>query len=63
VHDDLASGRLVRPVDEALSSEFGYWLLTPRTMADVSEINDFRAWLLDEIDRSVGRFAQDSAHA
>ena len=62
-HDDLASGRLVRPVDEALSSEFGYWLLTPRTMADVSEINDFRAWLLDEIDRSVGRFAQDSAHA
>ena len=62
-HDDLASGRLVRPIDEALKSEFGYWLLTPRTMADVSEVSDFRAWLLDEIDRSVGRIAQDSDRA
>ena len=62
-HDDLASGRLVRPVDEALQSAFGYWLLIPRTMADVSEVSDFRAWLLDEIDRSVGRLAQDSDRA
>ena len=62
-HDDLVSGRLVRPVDEALKSAFGYWLLIPRMMADVSEVSDFRAWLLDEIDRSVGRLAQDSDRA
>ena len=62
-HDDLVSGRLVRPVDEALRSAFGYWLLIPRMMADVSEVSDFRAWLLDEIDRSVGRLAQDSDRA
>ena len=62
-HDDLASGRLVRPVDEALQSAFGYWLLIPKTMADVSEVSDFRAWLLGEIDSSVGRLAQDSDRA
>ena len=62
-HDDLASGRLVRPVDEALQSEYGYWLLIPRPMAGQVEVRDFRAWLLDEIDRSVGQFAHDSGHA
>lgn len=62
-HDDLASGRLVRPVDEELRSEFGYWLLIPRAMTDVTEVKDFRAWLLEEIDRSVGRFAHDGDHA
>ena len=62
-YDDLASGRLVRPVDETLRSEFGYWLLIPRAMTDLTEVRDFRAWLLDEIDRSVGRFAHDGDHA
>ena len=62
-HDDLASGRLVRPVDEALQSEYGYWLLIPRPMAGQVEVRDFRAWLLDEIDRSVGQFAHDNGHA
>jgi len=62
-HDDLVSERLVRPIDEALKSEFGYWLLTPRTMADVPEVSEFRAWLLDEIDQSVGRLARDSDRA
>ena len=62
-HDDLASGRLVRPVDEALQSEYGYWLLIPRPMTGQVEVRDFRAWLLDEIDRSVGQFAHDNGHA
>ena len=44
-HDDLASGRLVRPVDESLRSEFGYWLLIPRAAADKDEVNGIRAWL------------------
>ena len=62
-HDDLVSGRLVRPVDESLRSEFGYWLLTPRRKADLPEVRELRTWLLDEIDRSIGRFAQDTDHA
>ena len=58
-HDDLASGRLVRPVDESLRSEFGYWLLIPRAAADQDEVSGIRAWMLNEIDQSVGRLDHD----
>ena len=62
-HDDLASGRLVRPVDESLRSEFGYWLLIPRAAADKDEVSDIRAWLLNEFDQSMGRLDHGKHHA
>ena len=49
VHDDLVSGRLVRPVPESMKPDRGYWLLTPRTSLDRPEIMAFRNWLLDEV--------------
>ena len=48
-HDDLAAGRLVRPVAERMETNSGYWLLTPRYKLDRPEVMAFRAWLLDEI--------------
>ena len=49
VHDDLVSGRLVRPVPESMKPDYGYWLLTPRTSLDRPEVMAFRNWLLDEV--------------
>ena len=54
-YDDLASGRLVRPVDETMEIDIGYWLMTPRAVSKRSEVAAFRAWLLDELASSVGR--------
>ena len=48
-HDDLADGRLVRPLAESLATPCGYWLLTPAARAGRADIAAFRAWLIDEI--------------
>ena len=47
-HDDLAAGRLVRPVPESLLSESGYCLLTPETRVGEPAVAAFRDWLLTE---------------
>ena len=54
-HDDLAAGRLVRPVPHSMETEIGYWLLIPRAVKERSEVKAFRAWLLDEL---AGSFSQ-----
>lgn len=48
--DHLASGRLVRPFDAALSTPlvFAYFLLSPRDRSDDPMISRFRQWLLAE---------------
>ena len=53
-HDDLAAGRLVRPIPEAMETDIGYWLLASRVARDRPEVKAFRAWLLEELADSVG---------
>ena len=54
-HDDLVSGRLVRPAAEAMEIDSAYWLLTRKAVSDRPEVETFRAWLMDELAGSVGR--------
>lgn len=43
---DLAAGRLVRPVAEALPAPFAYWIVCPKAEAARREVAQFRDWLL-----------------
>ena len=54
-HDDLAAGRLVRPISQTMETDIGYWLLTPKAVKDRSEVKAFTAWMLDELTGSVGQ--------
>ena len=60
-HDDLASGRLVRPIAEAMRNDCGYWMLVPQTQRVRPEVVAFRAWLKDEIGRCSGGPARPSS--
>ena len=53
-HDDLASGRLVRPIPESIELGNGYWLLLDTAAADRPEVQAFRAWLREEIAACFG---------
>lgn len=48
-HDDLATGRLVRPIRESMNNGCGYWLLVPQTRPVSSDVAAFCTWLKDEI--------------
>ncbi len=52
---DLAAGRLVKPFDLALPSNWAYYVVYPPETRDRPKIKAFRAWLLAEaeIDRDV----------
>ena len=52
--DDLAAGRLVRPVPESVKTACGYWLLIRPGSVGRPEVRMFRAWLRDELARSSG---------
>ena len=54
-HDDIAEGRLVRPIDETVPIGETYWLLIPRSKRHRPEVAGFRSWLLQEIAASFGR--------
>ena len=54
-HDDLASGRLVRPVPQSMETGHGYWLLIRRAVSERGDIQAFRNWLREELASSVGR--------
>jgi LysR family glycine cleavage system transcriptional activator len=45
VVDDLATGRLVKPFDLDLPSDFGQWIVTLPEKADRPDIRRFRTWL------------------
>jgi LysR family transcriptional regulator, glycine cleavage system transcriptional activator len=49
VDDDLASGRLVPLVNDAIPSGNGYWLVTSQTEFQKPEVKCFRQWLLEEV--------------
>ena len=60
-YDDLASGRLVRPIAEAMRNGCGYWMLAPQTRSVRPEVVAFQAWLKDEMGRSSGGPAKPSS--
>ncbi len=59
-HDDLASGRLVRPIAGSMQNGCGYWLRVPRSRLRQPGVAAFRAWLQDEVDECFPRGASAS---
>jgi LysR family glycine cleavage system transcriptional activator len=49
VRDDLASGRLVKPFDIDMPSDYAYYVVTPEAAAERPKVKAFREWLLAEI--------------
>jgi LysR family transcriptional regulator, glycine cleavage system transcriptional activator len=46
---DLIAGRLVRPLEEAIPAEFAYWIVCRKSTADAPKINQFRSWLIEQV--------------
>ncbi|PSQ92409.1 MAG: hypothetical protein BRD57_02790 [Proteobacteria bacterium SW_6_67_9] len=46
VDEELASHRLVRPLSNALSTEYGYFILTRPGNMERTEVQSFRDWAL-----------------
>ena len=59
--DDLASGRLVRPIAQSMETDIGYWLLIPNAVKERSDVKAFRAWLLEELASSFRPSAQEAS--
>jgi LysR family glycine cleavage system transcriptional activator len=49
VRDDLASGRLVKPFDIDMPSDYAYYVVAPEATAERPKVRAFRDWLLAEI--------------
>ena len=49
--DDLAAGRLVRPFEFSLPTEYAYYILCPERTTNRPSIKTFRDWLLKQADR------------
>ena len=45
---DLLAGRLVQPFGPALPVSFAYWIVGPKTTAELPKIKAFREWLIAE---------------
>ncbi len=45
---DLASGRLVRPIPQAVPAPFAYWIVGPKATENEPKIARFRTWLLEQ---------------
>ena len=54
---DLACGRLIRPFPQALTAPFAYWIVCPKSAAELPKISAFRNWLLQEAEEDVRRMA------
>lgn len=52
--DDLAAGRLVRPFDVCLPTEYAYYVVRPEASAERPKIAAFRNWLMDEVKGEAG---------
>jgi len=52
---DLGAGRLVRPFPLALKASFAYWIVCPKSTADLPKIMTFREWLLAEAKEDIRR--------
>jgi LysR family glycine cleavage system transcriptional activator len=49
IERELATGRLVKPFDLVLTSEFCYWFVCPPDHLERPRVAAFRAWLLDTL--------------
>jgi hypothetical protein len=61
VADDLASGRLVRPFALTMRGTFAYYFACPLATIARPEIQDFRAWLMEEA-RATGERGKAGAN-
>jgi LysR family glycine cleavage system transcriptional activator len=52
---DLGAGRLVRPLALALKASYAYWIVCPKSTADLPKILTFRDWLLAEAKEDIRR--------
>lgn len=48
VEDDLAAGRLCRPLDTTVKSEIGFYILAPRKPRKAEQVARMRDWLLTQ---------------
>ncbi len=55
---DLISGRLVRPFDLALEAPYSFWIVCPKSAAELPKIAIFRIWLLKEAADDARRLAE-----
>ena len=54
VAEDLKAGRLVRPFELSLKTEFAYWLVCPHEFLHRAKVKAFCDWLMDQV-RTDGR--------
>ena len=45
IDDYLADGRLVRPIETSLATDFGYYLIYPESLADDAVLAQLQSWL------------------
>ncbi len=55
VADDLAAGRLVRPFEISLPTDYCYYFVCPSAVAETPKIVAFRSWLLDTVRHQAER--------
>jgi LysR family transcriptional regulator, glycine cleavage system transcriptional activator len=56
---DLRAGRLVRPFALALKVPYAYWIVCPKSTADLPKISTFRDWLLAEASQDASAASAD----
>jgi LysR family glycine cleavage system transcriptional activator len=47
--DDIAAGRLVKPFDIAIPTDYAYYVLSPKATCHHTKIAAFREWLMEEV--------------
>ena len=57
VADDLAAGRLVKPLNLSLKAEFAIYLICTLTHVARPKVKAFRDWVFDEVTRDAARAA------
>jgi LysR family glycine cleavage system transcriptional activator len=58
---DLITGRLVRPFSQALEAPYAYWIVCPKSAAEVPKISTFRKWVLREAEDDATRIAEGNS--
>ena len=54
---DRICGRLVRPFAQALAVPYAFWIVCPKSAAELPKITVFRNWLLQEAEEDTRRIA------
>ena len=61
IHGELERGELVILSERAVTSEMGYYLVTPEAKIDYAPVVALRAWLLEAIEREGSTPAESEA--